>query len=250
MGKLTSSQKIYFGLILLLSVNAFIYVFMPMSDLIPSQELPVPKYVLGLANFGIMLFIYGGIGFLGLILSQKIGFENILNEKIKDRKNLFEIILVGLFIGIFFILVDIITNKLFLLPKMLHPPFPTSFFASINAGIGEEIIFRLFYISFWIWLFSKIIKSEKGRNILFWIVAILSALIFSVGHIPSTMILYDYKSFFEMPISLIIMIIGLNGILSIFCAYYFRKYGFLSAVLIHFFTDVVWHIIWGLINEM
>jgi hypothetical protein len=40
-------------------------------------------------------------------------------------------------------------------------------------------------------------------------------------------------------------IILLNGIVSIFAAYYFRKFGFLAPVGIHFWTDVVWHVIWG-----
>jgi hypothetical protein len=39
----------------------------------------------------------------------------------------------------------------------------------------------------------------------------------------------------------------LNWVISIFAAYYFRKYGFLAAVGIHFWTDIIWHVIWGII---
>jgi len=39
----------------------------------------------------------------------------------------------------------------------------------------------------------------------------------------------------------------LNGLMSIFAAYYFRKYGFLAPVGIHFWADIVWHVLWGLI---
>jgi len=247
MKKLTNSQKMYFGLIILLSINAFIFVFLPMGGIFPEQEMPVSRFVLGLANAGIMLVVYGGIGYLGLILSQKIGFENVINEKISNKKKILEIILIGVFIGIFFIIIDIIGNKLLGLPPLTHPPFPTSISASINAAIGEELIFRLFFISLWVWLLSKIIKSENKRNILFWIVTIFSALAFAAMHFPSFMMLYNYNTLLEMPISKIIIIIGLNGILSIFCAYYLRKYGFLSAVLIHFSLGIVWHVIWGLI---
>ncbi|GAH57810.1 unnamed protein product, partial [marine sediment metagenome] len=44
-----------------------------------------------------------------------------------------------------------------------------------------------------------------------------------------------------------IFAILLNGVVSLFAAYYFRKYGFLAAVGIHFWTDVVWHVVWGVI---
>jgi len=40
----------------------------------------------------------------------------------------------------------------------------------------------------------------------------------------------------------------LNGVLSLFAAHYFRQYGFLAAVGIHFWTDIIWHVIWGLIS--
>jgi hypothetical protein len=40
-------------------------------------------------------------------------------------------------------------------------------------------------------------------------------------------------------------IILLNGVISFFAACYFRKYGFLAAAGIHFWADVVWHVIFG-----
>jgi hypothetical protein len=51
---------------------------------------------------------------------------------------------------------------------------------------------------------------------------------------------------FCIPIPLLLEIILLNGVLSVFAAYYFWKYGFLAAVVICFWADVVWHGIWGL----
>ncbi len=35
-------------------------------------------------------------------------------------------------------------------------------------------------------------------------------------------------------------------LISIFGAYYFKKYGFFAPVGIHFWTDIVWHVLWGL----
>jgi hypothetical protein len=41
-------------------------------------------------------------------------------------------------------------------------------------------------------------------------------------------------------------IILMNGILSIFAAYYFKKFGLFAPMGIHFWADIVWHTIWGI----
>ena len=58
--------------------------------------------------------------------------------------------------------------------------------------------------------------------------------------------LFGLKTVSEMPLALVGEFILLNGIVSVLCAYYFRKFGFLAAVGIHFWTDVIWHVVWGL----
>jgi hypothetical protein len=80
----------------------------------------------------------------------------------------------------------------------------------------------------------------------FWVVAVLSALAFAVGHYPALMLLYNFNSVSMVPIVLQIEVILLNSAVGIFAAYYFRHYGFLAAVGIHFWTDIIWHVIWGL----
>jgi hypothetical protein len=62
------------------------------------------------------------------------------------------------------------------------------------------------------------------------------------------MFLYGLKTVNDVPLALMGEIILLNGVLSIITAYYFRKYGFLSAVCVHFWADVVWHVIWGALS--
>lgn len=209
--------------------------------------LPASKPVLALANAAIMLILYGGLGFLGLKLSSKLGFADIWDLKVSNKQRFLIPAFVGGGIGIFFILADIIFGKFHSLGPIPHPPFPTSLVASVTAGIGEEVIFRLFFIAFWVWLISYVILKKKWQNQVFWVVSIFSALAFALGHFPSVMILFDLNTIQEIPFALISEIILLNGVISIFAAYYFRKYGFLAAVGIHFWTDIIWHTIWGMI---
>jgi membrane protease YdiL (CAAX protease family) len=203
--------------------------------------------VLALVNAVIMLIFYGGLGFLGLKLSQKLGFADIWDSKVSNKQRFLIPALIGIAIGVFFIFADAILSQFHTLGPLPHPPFPTSLVASAVAGIGEEIIFRLFFISFWVWLISYVILKKKLQTQVFWIVVIFSALAFAAGHIPSVMILFGLNTVNEIPLALMSEIILLNGLLSLFAAYYFRKFGFLAAVGIHFWTDVIWHVIWGVI---
>ena len=244
-----TSLWIYISLIITLAILAAINVFLPQGSflLTPPQELPASKPVLAFVNAAIVLILYGGLGFIGLKLSQELGFADIWDSRVTNKQRFLIPALVGTAIGVFFIFADIILSQFHTLGPLPHPPFPASLVASAVAGIGEEIIFRLFFISFWVWLISFVILKRRWQNQIFWIIAILSALAFALGHIPSVMFLFGLNTVNEIPFALISEIILLNGVLSIFAAYYFRKFGFLAAVGIHFWTDVIWHVIWGLI---
>lgn len=242
----SGSQKTYFLLVLLLAICSSINIFLPQGALIGLNDLPASKPVIALAAFFIVGIIYGGLGFLGLHLSGKIGFSNIWSESVTNNQRFVEPAIIGIGIGIFLIISDIIISNYNTIGHLPHPPFPTSLTASIAAGIGEEIVFRLFFVSFWLWLISSLLLKGKGKNTIFWIVTAFSAVAFSLGHLPSIMFSFSYTTFAQIPVMLLFEIILLNGVLSFFAAYYFRKYGFLAAVGIHFWTDVVWHIMYGL----
>jgi len=245
MQKLSMSIKIYIGLIAALSVVSAANVFLPQGNFLPMQELPASKPLIAIATAGIMIVVYGGLGFLGLRLSRKLGFADLWDAKISNKQRFLIPGLIGTGIGIVFIITDLIMMHFHNLGPIPHPPFPTSITASASAGIGEEIIFRLFFISFWSWLISDIILKKHWKNHVFWVFTVLSALAFAFSHMPSIIYIFEFKTINEVPAALMIEIIFLNGILSLFAAYYFRKYGFLAAVGIHFWTDIVWHVIRG-----
>lgn len=246
MKRLSTSIKLYFAVVVLLSTLMALNTFLPQSgSSLSGQEIPMPDSIIALANAGTAIVLYGGLGYIGLKLSQKFGFPNLWDESVSNKQRLLLPALVGSSIGLFFIGADMIFSKLHNLGPLPHPLFPISLVVSATAGIGEEIIFRLFLISFWVWLISHVIFKNRWQKQVFWIVAIFSALAFALGHLPSVMTAFGITQFDEIPLVLLMEVILLNGVLSIFAAQYFRKYGFLAAVGIHFWTDVVWHVIWG-----
>lgn len=248
--QLSISVRIYISLVLLLAVLAILNVYLPQGDFLvaaTNQEMPASKPVMAIVSGLTMLILYGGLGYLGLRLSQKLNYPDLWDEKIALKDRLVIPTIIGMIIGLFFIAADSIFANFHSFGALPHPPFPTSIFASLTAGIGEEIIFRLFFISFWVWLISKVLLKSRSQNLIFWLVAIFSAVAFAAGHIPSVAMLYGMKSITAIPTALFVEIFLLNSVVSIAAAYYFKRVGFLGAVSLHFWCDVVWHVIWGAI---
>jgi membrane protease YdiL (CAAX protease family) len=250
MNKISLSIKIYILLVVLLAILAAIYIFLPQgsfSSILPEQSLPASKPILALVNAAVMLILYGGLGFIGLKLSQKLDFPKIWDEKVSNKQRLLTPALIGGAIGIVFILTDIVLAEFNIIGHIPHPQFPASLVGSATAGIGEEIIFRLFFIPFWLWLISYVLLKNRWQNLIFWILLVISALIFSAGHFYSMMIILGFTSISQIPLVFLAELVFLNSLLGIFSGYYFRKFGFLAAVGVHFWTDIVWHVIWGII---
>ena len=89
MKKISLSIKIYIGLIITLAILAAINVFLPQGSflpILPAKELPASKPMLALVNATIMLIFYGGLGFIGLKLSQKLGFADIWDSRVTNKQ--------------------------------------------------------------------------------------------------------------------------------------------------------------------
>ena len=241
------SLRIYVTMIIILTISAVISVFLPQSSMISiRQELPASKGVIALVNALIMLVLYGGLGFIGLKLSLKLGFAELWDKKVNNKQRFLYPAIYGIIAGFLLIIFDYVFSFFNGIGKLIHPPFPTSLFASITAGIGEEVIFRLFFISFWVWLISEVILKRKYKNKVFWVVTFLSAIAFAGAHLPSIMFIVNIEQVSNLSLVLIIEIFLLNSLISFPAAYYFRKYGILAAVGIHFWADIIWHVIYGL----
>lgn len=244
------SNRLYWALVLLLALLAAVDLFLPQGAFVstlPAQDLPAPKPVMALAVAAMVLVLYGGLGWLGLVLARRLGFADLWQPGITNRQRLLLPALVGGATGLFFVLADTLFSRLRSGAPLPHPPFPTSLVASATAGIGEEIIFRLFFIAFWVWLVSAVLMKGRWQQQVFWSVAVVAALVFALGHLPSLMFLLGLQQITEIPMALLGEIILLNGVLSLLAAFYLRNYGFLAAVSVHFWADVVWHVLWGLV---
>lgn len=241
------SLKLYTLLIIILTISAVISIYLPQGNIVDiQQQLPASKGVVALVNALIMIVLYGSLGYIGLRLSLRLGFPEVWDGNVNNKQRFLFPAIYGIIAGILLILFDYIFSFFNGVGKLVHPPFPTSFFASLTAGIGEEIIFRLFFIPFWIWLISSVILKGQHKKGVFWIAATFSAIAFAAAHLPSLMYLANVEKFINLSWILILEIFLLNSLISFPAAYYFKKYGIMAAMGIHFWADVVWHVIYGL----
>jgi CAAX prenyl protease-like protein len=240
-----------FGLLMLTyGILTGISVFLPQGTAaasIPSAPMPAPLFVMALVAAGVVLVAYGSLGLLGLLCARKLALPEIWDAAISNRQRFMVPALAGLAVGVILILGDMVFSPINGLGHFPHPPFPTSIVAALAAGIGEEVLFRLFFISFWTWLISRVILRGRAQDLTYAVVSVFSAAAFGLSHLPSLMYLQQWTSIAQVPPILLLELLALNGLMALVAAFFFRKYGFLAPVGVHFWADVVWHVIWGVV---
>jgi len=130
------------------------------------------------------------------------------------------------------------------LPQAMRTTFPIPalwkrFLACFYGGIAEELLCRLFLLSLLAWLIGLAWHVPGGKPALgaLWLANILAAVIFGLGHLPTTATLVK-----PTPL-LVVRAILLNGIVGVAFGYLFWQYGLEAAMLAHFTADLVLHII-------
>lgn len=240
--------KVYAVLVFVLATVSAINVFAPVPTQFETLQQPMQlsKPLLAIISFVMMLIIYGPLGLLGYYLSKRLNWPGIFNERENWKKLFLRPLYIGLIIGVSLI----ITQKIFVLFHTLgelpHPPFLFSILGSLGAGIGEELLFRLFLVSFGAFILGFIFREFNKQEIANWIAIIIAALAFGAMHFPSVMYLYGFTSLAQFPTIFIIELLTLNGIVGVIAGREFIKYGFIAAVGIHFWADIVWHVTYGL----
>ena len=245
-----TSNKVYWLLVFVLALLSAVSVFLPTGsglEGMPDVEMPGSTPLMALVIAGLMLVGYGGLGWFGLFLWRKLGYPDIMDATVNQQQRFVLPGLLGAFCGFGLIVIDLVFSRWSPVGRLPHPAFPFSLVASATAGIGEEIVFRLFFISLWVWLVSRVLLRGKWQGAVFVAVAVFSAVTFAIGHLPSLMFLYGWQNLFDVPVILLVQLLLANGVIAIVAAFNMRKYGFLAAVGIHFWADIVWHVLYGLI---
>ncbi len=179
---------------------------------------------------------------LGIILSNKVGLWKKFS---KDKKAILYTVIISIFAGLLISAGDqLIFGRFNETILHLHNTKPTINYiiSSLTyGGVFEEILMRLFLMSLLSWIIAKIFyKKEKQVPVKVFIMSnIICALLFAVGHLPSTL-----QIFGELNAVLVIRCFLLNGLFGACFGWLYRKYSIHYAMLAHFGAHLVEIIIW------
>ena len=244
---------VFFTLLVIYALCAFLTYTFFVDELAASAGVPMPDMgvqdaVLGLANAGIVLVLYGLLGLGSFWFARKLGLPCIFSEDGNWRRWFFIPLGLGLVCGVALVIGDMVFAPINGFGLMVHPGFPVSILASLSAGIGEEIAFRGFMFGLWGLILNWLFKRFNGRNAALWIANVIAALAFAASHLGTVLVLTGATSLAALSPALILEIFVLNGIIGIIAGQRYMKDGLVAAVGVHFWTDVVFHVIWGLFS--
>jgi len=107
--------------------------------------------------------------------------------------------------------------------------------ASIYGGVAEELLTRLFLVSVFAWLLSRVLRG----TLVFWLAIVLAAVLFGLGHLPATAALLPLTP------AVIVRALILNGIPGVVFGWLFWRRGLEAAMVAHFSADLVLHVVVG-----
>jgi membrane protease YdiL (CAAX protease family) len=121
------------------------------------------------------------------------------------------------------------------LPAVLHPSSVWgALLASATGSFSEEILCRLFLLSAFLLLLPASNKCTA-------LAIVLSALLFGALHAPAAIFLFG--GFHNVPHLFWVWMISLNALVGVACAVWYLRIGIGGAILVHFGTDLAWHVL-------
>lgn len=231
------------------------------GDILQNIELPIPLPVLLAIQIAQNAVMFAIVTALGLWLANKIGLgapiiEAWLNkESISEKiKSILPIsIILGVIAGVLIIVLDVyvfqplmikdLGEQINAISENIQPPAWQGFLASFYGGIAEEILLRLFFMSLLAWIGSFIVKPVDGKanTTVLWIANILAAIVFGLGHLPTAAAIFPV-----LTTLVVIRIILLNSVGGIIFGWLYQTRGIEAAMIAHFTTDIVLHVIFAI----
>ena len=267
---MTSSRKQLLVLAVLVGVYALLafltYALEPLREsLLRTAEgstVPLPlanvSYLQAAAWNAVIVFaLYGLLGLLGIWLAMRVGIPGVFRPRAGLRAWVLWPAAIGLGTGAAATLLDFaFTLKEGIWVGFPHPEFPLSLVASVTAGLGEEITFRMVVMGLWAYIALRIARqrhvptSELGpaRTTGLWTGNVIAALAFGAMHIPAVMVLLGTTSLSGIPPVALIELFVLNGIIGVVAGERYMREGLVAAAGVHFWANVFWHVVWPLLG--
>jgi len=208
----------------------------------------ISPLTMGLAGAGIVFVLYGVFGLIGYWFARKLGLPGIYSEDGNWQRWIGIPFGLGLVCGIALMVGDLLFSAVNSFGRFPHPAFPASIFASIGAGIGEEIAFRVFVFGLWGFILNWVLQRFNGRTVALWIANVIAALAFGAGHLGIIFLMTGATTITEVNPILLAEVFILNGAIALVAGQRYMKDGLVAASGVHFWADIVFHVCWGLFS--
>lgn len=196
------------------------------------------------------LVLLGLLSLLGLRMGHGVGLGSpvlqglLRHEPLPGRAQLrpFQTMVLGVLAAAAILAASLVLDPI--LPPMLHPlangNSATSalygLLASFYGGIAEELQLRLFLMTLLVWLFGAFGRRRPATTA-FWIAIAIAALAFGAGHLPAADKVWGLSSI------VVVRTVALNAIGGVVFGWLYWKRGIEMAMLGHFSTDIVLHVL-------
>jgi membrane protease YdiL (CAAX protease family) len=215
---------------------------MPLGESGPS--LPMPLIVaLALVQNGLLLAV---TIMVGLILAPRVGLTMPLFESWANGNpapafagTALRAFGAGAAAGAAIIAVEVVFFLQYLSPSMRTyfdiPLWKRLLSGVVYGGVTEELLMRLFLLSFVTWLLGRWWKTPEGKPTAgaFWTAIVIVALLFGLGHLPATALMAPLTP------PLILRALVLNGLAGTVFGYLYWRHGLEAAMLGHMSAHLV-----------
>ncbi|HEY9151686.1 MAG TPA: CPBP family intramembrane glutamic endopeptidase [Anaerolineales bacterium] len=230
------------------------------SNSLANAKLPMPLIILLPIQWLETTILYEILAAVGLFIANRIGLglpflESWLAGKPdwdRVKKFVLPAIVAGVLSGIVILVLDagVFGPQLSIELKRLGVnasaaslgaiPAWEGFLASFYGGTTEEILLRLFTLSFFAWIGRFVNHAPDGRpgQAALWVANILAAILFGLGHLPATA-----AAGLPMDTLVITRAIVLNGLAGLVFGWFYWTYGLEAAMISHFSGDIILHVI-------
>lgn len=179
-------------------------------------------------------------GFAGLLLAPKAGFPDMWDERVPNTRRFALPVVDGIVYGLVTIFALDLLN-----PSDVHIAFPASILFYTYGGIFLEILLRLFGLTLLTWLLAAgagAVRLPRADEIGFWIANVAMSLYEPMPYIMEQLAKTPTRGEPGIWIHWAFEPLFLANLLT---GYIYKRFGFLSAVVLRLSFYAVWHVAYG-----
>lgn len=189
---------------------------------------------------GLRLFGWDGVGlvalgFGGIVLARRAGFTDAFEGRVSTTRRVGQPLLIGLGFG----LADVAVFTRFIHPEPvteLMPfmqPFPYAVLLYGAGAVYTEVLYRFLPLPILQFVLGRYLAREAHRERLFGVLALLSSLV------------EPLQQLLTGSVGLLVYSFGTGFAMNLTQALFFRRYGYLAALLVRVGHYALWHVGFG-----